>query len=220
MVYKFTVATVLPATPQAVYDAWLDSKAHGAMTGAKATASPEVGARYTATDDYIWGTNLELVPGEKIVQSWRSTDFASGDQDSLITVMLKAVPEGTELTLHHSDIPDSQADTGYVEGWRDYYFTPMLAYFTKAAKKAAAMMMPKSALAKKGAAKKPKAAAKAKPKAAARAKPRTAAKAKPKAAAKAKPKAAATAKPKAAAKAKPKAAAKGKRRVAKAGTRK
>lgn len=132
---KFSVSDVIPAKPRAIYDAWLDSKAHGAMTGAKAKASAKVGGKWSASDGYCNGVNLELAPGKKIVQSWRSSDFAEGDKDSKITVTLKPVAGGTKLTLVHSAIPDSQKDGGYKEGWADYYFEPMKAYFAKAAKK-------------------------------------------------------------------------------------
>ncbi len=80
------------------------------------------------------GANLELVPGERIVQSWRSTEFAEADKDSKITVTLKPVAGGTKLTLLHTSVPDGQ--TGYQDGWRESYFEPMKAYFAKAKAKA------------------------------------------------------------------------------------
>ena len=135
MSFKFSVSDVIPAKPRAIYDAWLDGKAHGAMTGAKAKASVKVGGKWSASDGYCSGVNLELAPGRKIVQSWRSTDFAEGDKDSKITVTLKPVAGGTNLTLVHSTIPDSQKDGGYKNGWTEYYFEPMKAYFARAAKK-------------------------------------------------------------------------------------
>ena len=134
MSFKFTVSDIIPAKPRAIYDAWLDSKAHGAMTGTKAKASAKVGGKWSASDGYCSGVNLELVPGKKIVQSWRSTDFADGDTDSKITVTLKPVAGGTKITLLHSAIPDSQTDGGYKAGWADYYFEPMKGYFAKATK--------------------------------------------------------------------------------------
>jgi uncharacterized protein YndB with AHSA1/START domain len=131
---RFTVSAVIPATPEAVYAAWLDSRSHSKMTGAKATASAKVGGSFAAWDGYATGTNLELVPGKRIVQSWRTADFAAGDPDSRIALTLKAVPGGTKVTLSHSRIA-SGAD-GYRDGWRDYYFAPMKAFF--AGKKPAA----------------------------------------------------------------------------------
>lgn len=135
MSFKFTVSDIIPAKPRAIYDAWLDSKAHGLMSGGKAKASAKVGAAFTAWDNYISGTNLELMRGKRIVQSWRSAEFAAGDKDSKLAITLKPVAGGTKLTLFHSGIPDSQMDGGYKEGWVESYFEPMKAYFAKAAKK-------------------------------------------------------------------------------------
>lgn len=134
MTQKFSVSDIIPAGPDEIYAAWLDGKAHSAMTGAAAKASPAVGGKFSAWDGYAHGTNVELVPGRKIVQSWRTTEFAESDPDSKITVTLKPVAGGTKITLVHSGIPDGQA--GYREGWADYYFTPMKAYFAKAKQKA------------------------------------------------------------------------------------
>ena len=50
MAYEFTVSDVLPATPAAVYDAWMSSEGHAAMTGAPAAIDPHVGARFSAWD--------------------------------------------------------------------------------------------------------------------------------------------------------------------------
>jgi activator of HSP90 ATPase len=97
------------------------------MTGGAAEASAEVGGEFTAWDGYIWGKNLELEPGKRILQSWRTQDFETSDADSKLEIVLEAVPQGTKLTLKHTNIPD--AGTGYKDGWVEYYFEPMKAYF-------------------------------------------------------------------------------------------
>ncbi len=131
---KFTVSAVIPTTPRAIYDAWLDSRGHTAMTGgSKAKVSGKAGGAFTHFDGYAMGENLELAPGKRIVQSWRTTDFAAADPDSRIAVSLKAVPGGTKVTLLHTRIPEGQDD--YKSGWQEYYFAPMTAYFGKKAKK-------------------------------------------------------------------------------------
>ena len=132
MTTKFTVSDIIPASPRAIYDAWLDSKGHSKMTGDKAKMSAKVGDAYTAWDGYISGVNLELVPGERIVQSWRSTEFAEGDPDSKITVTLKAVEGGTKLTLLHTRVPESQSNAK--AGWSEWYFEPMKKYFARLAR--------------------------------------------------------------------------------------
>lgn len=128
MPYTYTLTSVIPATPQEIYDAWLDSVAHSEMTGGEATMSKEVGAEVSAWDGYITGRNLELVPGERIVQSWRTSEFGDEHADSIVTVTLEGTDEGTLLTLVHSNVPDERRS--YEEGgWESNYFEPMRLYF-------------------------------------------------------------------------------------------
>ncbi len=128
MAYSYTLSAVIPARPAEVYQAWLDSILHAEMTGGEANMSDEVGADVSAWDGYITGRNLELVPGERIVQSWRTTEFDDEFEDSIVTVLLQETEEGTLLTLEHSNVPDTHRS--YEEGgWQSNYFEPMIAYF-------------------------------------------------------------------------------------------
>ena len=129
MPYTFTLTTTIPASPEEIYQAWLDSLAHSEMTGGAANMSEQLGAEVSAWDGYIRGRNLELVPGARIVQSWRTSEFADEHGDSVITILLEEADEGTLLTLEHSNVPDEQRS--YEEaGWQENYFEPMVAYFT------------------------------------------------------------------------------------------
>jgi activator of HSP90 ATPase len=152
MSYEFKQSDTIPASPKAIYDAWLDSRGHTAMTGAPATASEQVGGGFTAWDGYIRGQNLELKSGKLIVQSWRTTDFTEDQEDSRITVSLAPVKGGTSVTLTHSNVPDDHK--GYENGgWRDHYFEPMKKYFGKLGTKKSASSQPKRAQPKSGKAK-------------------------------------------------------------------
>jgi uncharacterized protein YndB with AHSA1/START domain len=132
MPYTYTLTTTLPASAADIYQAWLDSRAHSEMTGGDARQSDQVGAAVSAWDDYITGRNLELVPGERIVQSWRTTQFTDEHEDSVIVVTLDEVEDGTLLTLVHRNVPEEQ--TGYERGgWQEHYFEPMKEYFAKRA---------------------------------------------------------------------------------------
>jgi uncharacterized protein YndB with AHSA1/START domain len=131
MPFSFTLTDIIPATPQQIYDAWLDSRGHTQMTGSAARAKPVEGATFSAWGGYIKGKNLTLKPGRRIVQSWRTTKFVKQDPDSQIEVLLEAVPEGTRLTLHHTNVPDGHG--GYQDGgWQQHYFEPMKQYFSDA----------------------------------------------------------------------------------------
>ncbi len=125
---SITVSTVLPASAERIYRAWLSSDEHAHFTGSPAQIDPHVGGAFTAWDGYIQGTTLEIEPNRRIVQAWRTTDFPAGSPDSRLEVILDERTDGVEVTLIHTNIPDGQGD-GYEQGWIDYYFAPMREYF-------------------------------------------------------------------------------------------
>jgi activator of HSP90 ATPase len=113
-----------------LYGAWLDSAAHSAFTGSPAQIDPQIGGRFSAWGGYIEGTTLELEPYRRIVQTWRTTEFPEGSADSRLEVLLEEAGLGqTRLTLLHSEIPEGQGQ-GYLQGWEEFYFQPMLANFS------------------------------------------------------------------------------------------
>src|SRR5437763_16214673 len=118
----FSLSDLVPAPRERIYSAWLHAVERAAMPGGGATADRKVGGQYTAWDGYVKGVNLELQPGRRIVQSWRTQDFPDGSADSRIEVLLEPADGGTRITLNHTEIPDGQAGD-YEEGWRDHYFT-------------------------------------------------------------------------------------------------
>ena len=124
---EFEVSAVIPATPEELYRAWLDSELHTAMTGGEAVVSAELGGEFSAWDGYISGSNLELTPAERIVQSWRTMEFDDNEGDSRVTISFAVVEGGTQITIVHADLPPH--GTQYIQGWEDHYFTPMCAYF-------------------------------------------------------------------------------------------
>jgi uncharacterized protein YndB with AHSA1/START domain len=115
MALEFTVSTILPANPEVVYDSWLSSDGHSRMTGSPATVSAEVGSDFESWDGYIQGRNLELNPGKRIVQSWRTSEFTEDEPDSIIEINLELVGNQTKLTLHHTGLPPHGGQ--YEQGW-------------------------------------------------------------------------------------------------------
>jgi uncharacterized protein YndB with AHSA1/START domain len=127
MTIEFSVSAVVPASHEAIYDAWLDTEGHTKMTGSPAHATAHVGDSFAAWDGYISGKNLELEPGQRIVQSWRAASYKETDDDSKIDVRFESVEGGTKVTLVHSNVPDDQ--TSHEPGWLTHYFEPMKKYF-------------------------------------------------------------------------------------------
>ncbi len=130
------LVTTLPVSPAAVFEAWLTAAGHTAMTGSPAASEPRVGTRHTAWDGYISGRQLELEPGKRILQSWRTTEFPANAPDSRLEIRLVAVQRGSRLTLLQSGIPDGQSEM-YSDGWQEHYFVPMQRYFRQAGARAA-----------------------------------------------------------------------------------
>lgn len=124
---RLTLATVLAAAPEAVIAAWLDSAAHSAFTGAEAVIDGFEGGRHSAWSGYIEGRFLAVEP-TRLVMTWRTTEFAPSDPDSRLEVRAEPAPEGTRLSLVHTDLPVGGAEK-YGQGWRDFYFKPMAGYF-------------------------------------------------------------------------------------------
>lgn len=112
------ITRTIAAPPHRVYRAWLDPEqlvrwaAPRSYRAARAEVDERVGGRYR-----VWQTGpdgedvggfeselLELVPDERIVLRWSFVGperVADPAHDSLLTVTLREIPSGTELTLVH-----------------------------------------------------------------------------------------------------------------------
>ena len=118
----------VPARPREVYQALLDPVRHAAFTGQPATGEPVVGGRFTAHGGYIEGEILELVDGEKIVESWSTSGWPEGAPPSRLELTFRPKDGGTELTMVHSEVPIQHADA-YESGWVTHYWEPLRRYF-------------------------------------------------------------------------------------------
>ena len=113
------------ASPHDVYEALMDSEKHSQFTGAKASISRDVGGSFTAYDGALSGTNLELMPDAKIVQSWRAADEGwPADHYSTACFTLENIDGGTRLTLVQNGVPERHFDD-IDQGWKDYYWAKM-----------------------------------------------------------------------------------------------
>ena len=105
-----------------------ESSKHREFTGAAATGEAKEGAEYTAWDGYINGKHLELVRARKIVDEWRTSEWPEGFAPSRLEFRFADKDGGTEVTMVHSEVPESQAEA-YRQGWVDYYWNPLKEYF-------------------------------------------------------------------------------------------
>jgi activator of HSP90 ATPase len=118
----------LPVYPERVYRAWLDSYEHSQFTGKPAQIHAVEDGEYTAYDGYIRGKNLVLSPFSRIVQTWRTREFAASDPDHRVEIQLEPTCTGTQFTLSHEGIPANESQK-YLQAWEEKYFRPLLKYF-------------------------------------------------------------------------------------------
>jgi activator of HSP90 ATPase len=111
------------ASPHDIYEMLMDSKKHARIVGSTASISRKIGGKISVYDGDVEGTNLELVPDEKIVQTWRMGDWPEG-HFSKAAFALKAVDSGTMMTFTQNDIPEEVYED-IKQGWHDYYWEPM-----------------------------------------------------------------------------------------------
>ena len=116
----------LRATPQRIYDVLLDQKLFASVTGMTAQIDPKVGGAFTTFGGLIEGRNIELIPGQRIVQAWRPTSWDPGVY-SIVHFELKANGDGTTLVLDHTGFPEGDFDH-LDSGWHQRYWEPMMKF--------------------------------------------------------------------------------------------
>jgi activator of HSP90 ATPase len=117
------------ASPRDVYEALMDSEKHSRFTGGRTIIDRKVGGKFSAFDGYAEGTNMELIPDRKIVQSWRAGDWPAGHY-SQATFLLSESEGKTSLAFTQTGVPEEQY-TDISQGWRDYYWKPMKKFLEK-----------------------------------------------------------------------------------------
>lgn len=123
-------AAVLPASPDRLFDMYLDPSMHAAFTGAPVTIGAQLGSPFRAFDDMLSGIILQVVPKRLIVQSWRAAHWKSTEIDSTLILTFWPCDAGTRIELVHVNVADDDF-AGVSQGWEKYYWSPWRAYLEK-----------------------------------------------------------------------------------------
>ncbi len=116
----------LKARPAVVYRMLTDARAHTKFTGAPSIIDKRPGGAFNVWGGYVKGFNVELVPGKRIVQAWRGSDWPKGAW-SIITYELRPKKGGkTEITFTQHGAPPSQV-AHLKDGWKSNYWDLMKA---------------------------------------------------------------------------------------------
>ena len=127
---SLTLVRRIKARPSIVFDAVTTAEGIAQWWGPdagpvlRAEADVRVGGRYRVRFRMLDGTEhessgefLELVRPERVAMSWR---WKGGQEDpgvSRVEIRLRAIPEGTELTLTHALLHDDDARRSHEHGW-------------------------------------------------------------------------------------------------------
>ena len=120
------------APPKQVYELLMDSKLHAAVTGEAASVSTKIDGQVSAYGGYAEAKNRVLVPGQRIVQDWRASDWPEGHW-SLAEWVFTPAGKGCKLTFVQRNVPETEA-AAIADGWVEYYWSKMKAYLAKQAK--------------------------------------------------------------------------------------
>jgi len=109
------------ASANTLYDLYMNSQLHSDATNSKAECADAEGGTMMAHDGYIHGKFLHLIPGKKIVQTWRCTDWDNSDRDSILILTFEESQGKCFLTMTHEGVPDNQYDN-LKKGWTGNYW--------------------------------------------------------------------------------------------------
>lgn len=113
------------AKPIELYELIMDAKKHSAITQSKALMSKKPKGKFDIFGGYCTGYNIELSPGDKIIQAWRFEEPGwPEDHFSTCTFNFEKTKEGTKLIFIQEGIPEANAEN-LKKGWHEYYWSPM-----------------------------------------------------------------------------------------------
>jgi activator of HSP90 ATPase len=114
------------ASPARIYEALLNAKQFAACTRDTAEIQPRAGEPFKLFGGRIEGRNVELVPGQRIVQAWRPAYWPAGVY-SIVKFELVAHGAGTHMLLDHAGFTEDKW-AGLNEGWSSHYWEPLRKY--------------------------------------------------------------------------------------------
>lgn len=118
-----TITHTIPATPEAIYDVWLDPKSPGGpwFDTERVILNAEVdGLFYHAMkwEGKNWahyGRFIHLDRGRRIEHTWVSE--ATRGLESIVSMTFEPKGTSTEITLRHSGVPDDPLGLQHKDGW-------------------------------------------------------------------------------------------------------
>ena len=127
---SLTINRRIKATPEKIYQAWIDpaqlvhwfGPAETIVGSVRAQTDTRVGGRFrvsfrTQDGEYheVGGVYREVVPGQQLVFTWAL--HTTPERESLVRVTIRPDGDSSLLTLHHEQFFDQAARDGHERGW-------------------------------------------------------------------------------------------------------
>jgi uncharacterized protein YndB with AHSA1/START domain len=124
--FEVTVSRLIRGRAEEVFDAWLDRSSPGGLWFGveRAIVNPVVdGLFYHAVqhEGRSWahyGRFIRLDRGRRLEHTWMSE--ATRGLESVVTITFEPRDGGTEVTLHHANLPDDDLGHSHEGGWTWY----------------------------------------------------------------------------------------------------
>ena len=120
-------ATIPGATSEQVYELLTNGAKFGEVTGQPGKGGGAQGAYFSLFGDWLEGRQVELVPGQRISQAWRFTDWEPGVY-SMVRFTLTRDGGGTRLVVDQDGVPDDVHEHVRTN-WTGFYFDPFIKHF-------------------------------------------------------------------------------------------
>jgi uncharacterized protein YndB with AHSA1/START domain len=122
---RFSNTYYIHAPIENVFEAITNADIIEEWSGAPCIMDDKEGTEFSMWGGDIYGTNVEVIPNERIVQEWYAEDWES---PSLVTLELTSESSGTIIEFFQENIPD-RSFIRIFQGWNNFFFGKIREYF-------------------------------------------------------------------------------------------
>jgi activator of HSP90 ATPase len=123
---------VIEASPRQIYECLTNGELFAAATEMPAQLSDREGEPFSIFGGRVEGRQVELVPGERVVQAWR---FGGAHPEpwepgvySIVRFTMRPEGDATRFAIDHEGIPP-ESEARIESGYPTFYHAPLARYF-------------------------------------------------------------------------------------------
>lgn len=124
--------SLIAAPPQRVFELLTNGSLFSAATGQPAKITDREGDSFSLFGGRVEGRQIELVPGQRVVQAWRfGAEHPSPWEPGVYSIVhftLEPADDGTRLVIDHTGIPAEWIEH-ISSGYPTFYHEPITKFF-------------------------------------------------------------------------------------------